>query len=403
MKNFSLMLALRYLWSANRDTSIATMMRICFIGIFLGTVALTLVFCVMHGFELATQEKLQSIHPSIMIYSDEPLHYNKIKTVLNKEFPQIMATAPTSQQFASIKIGKNQNLNNVIALKGIDPQKEGTVTVIEQKIIEPENSSFESLLKNNQILVGKKLAEQFDLEIGDPLTVIYVEENKNKLAEETFEVSGIFHVGIEDFDAKLGLISLETFKELFPTKGITEIGLKLKKNVNEQAILNEMKDRFALDIVSWHELYPAIVSALKLEKYAMFFVIALIILVASMNIISLLFMQITQKRSNIAILRANGLPFKKIRSIFLWIGLCIGLGSSLTGLTVAYLIGLLLKTYPFVKLPDVYYTTHLPIVMEPFTFVMIFIVVMLLVFFATLISLQNLKKINIAEILRFEG
>ncbi len=402
MKNFSLMLALRYLWSANRDTSIAAMIHICFIGIFLGTVALTLVFCVMHGFELATQEKLQSIHPSIMIRSEEPLHYQKIEAVLKKEFPEIDAAAPTAQQYASIKVGRKQNLNNVIALKGIDPQKEGNVTVIEQKIIEPQTGSFESLLQDNQILIGKKLAEQFDLEIGDPLTLIYVEENKNKLAEETFEVSGTFQVGIEDFDSSLGLVSLKTFKNLFPTKGITEIGLKLKKNVNEASILEQMKDRFALDIVSWHDLYPAIVSALKLEKYAMFFVIALIILVASMNIISLLFMQITQKRSNIAILRANGLPFKKVRSIFLWIGLCIGIGSTSAGLIVAYLIGLILKTYPFIKLPDVYYTTHLPIVMEPFTFIMIFIVVMALVFFATLIPLQTLKKINIANVLRFE-
>jgi len=55
------MLALRYVWSANRDQSIATMMRICFLGIFLGTVALTLVFCIMQGFEVATREKLQGI------------------------------------------------------------------------------------------------------------------------------------------------------------------------------------------------------------------------------------------------------------------------------------------------------------------------------------------------------
>src|SRR3989339_363092 len=395
MRNFSLMLALRYVWSANRDQSIATMMRICFLGIFLGTVALTLVFCIMQGFEVATREKLQGIHPMIMIRSENALNYKKINNVLTKEFPEISTSAPTAQQYVSIKINNQQNLNNVILLKGIDPQKEPCVTAVEQKIIEPEHGSFSNVLAENQILIGKKLANQLDLDIGDPLTILYLIEDKNKLAEETLTVNGLFNTGIEEFDLSLGIISLKTFNELFPQKGITEIGIKLKNPKKESDVIEKLKDRLDLDVVSWHELYPAIVSALKLEKYAMFVVIALITLVASMNIISLLFMQITQKRSNIAILQANGLPFKAVRSIFLWIGLCIGLCGSFIGLLTALIIGIILKTYPFIQLPDVYYTSHLPIILDPSTFIMVFAVVMVLVFFATIIPLRTLKKINI--------
>ena len=403
MKNFSFMLALRYLWSANRDPSIATMMRICFLGIFLGTLAITLVFCIMHGFENATKEKLQSIHPMIMIRSEDPMDYEKIDTVLKKEFPEIIASAPSYQQYVSIKIGNQQNLNNVILLKGIDPTKEGAISALEQKIIDPENESFNTTLKENQIIIGKKLAEQLNVDVGDPLEILYLSKNKNKLSEETFTIGGIFYAGIEDADLSLGIVSLKTFEELFPQQGISEIGLKLKNASYEHKIVEQLRDRLDLDVVSWHELYPAIVSALKLEKYAMFFVLVLITLVASMNIISLLFMQITQKRNNIAMLQANGLPFNDIRSIFLLIGLYIGISSSTLGLVVAFVIGIILKTFPFIELPDVYYTAHLPIVLEPSTFIMVFISVMILVFIATLIPLRNLKKINIADVLRFEG
>jgi len=404
MKKFPMMLAWRYLWSANREPSIATMMRICFLGIFLGTVSLTLVVCIMQGFEISTKQKLQNIHPMVMIRSDAPLNYKKIATVLKKEFPEITGSAPSAQQYVIIKDQDQHSLNNVIMLKGIDPQQETGVTAIEQKIVYPRTSSLNKLLNHNHILIGKKLADQLELERGDVITLLYVpEKHKNKLKEVNFIINGLFNTGIEEFDTTLGLIALDSFNELFPEKGISEIGLKINPQSKEQKIIKQLRTRFDLEVVSWHELYPALVSALKLEKYTMFFIIALITLVASMNIISLLFMQITQKRGNIAILKACGLPFNKLRSIFLWIGLFIGFGGTLTGLATAYFIGLLLKTFPFIQLPDVYYTSHLPIVLDPFVFFIVFITVITLVFLSTAIPLRTIKKINIADVLRFEG
>ena len=100
---FYLTLAWRYLWSKNRDTSITTMVRICFLGIFLGTLALTLVLCVMQGFERTTQEKLQSISPAIMIRSaDEAIDSKVIQHILTTEYPEIQASAPNIQQFVMI-------------------------------------------------------------------------------------------------------------------------------------------------------------------------------------------------------------------------------------------------------------------------------------------------------------
>jgi len=367
----------------------------------MGTASLTLVLCVMQGFEIATKEKLQSIHPMIMIRSDEQLNYAKIKNVVEKEFPEIIASAPNNQQYVIIKDSVQRTLNNVIMLKGIDPAEEQKVTSIDLKI--SPTKSLTSLLGNNEIIIGKKLADQLELKIGNKITILYIPDGNKKLRETNLRISGLLNTGIEEFDTSLGLISLNSFDKIFPEKGVAEIGLKIKARADEKKVINKLRDRLDLDVVSWHELYPALLSALKLEKYTMFFIIALITLVASMNIISLLFMQITQKRGNIAILKASGLPFNKLRSIFLWIGLFIGCGGAISGLMSAYLVGLLLKTFPFIQLPDIYYTSHLPIVLEPMVFLTVFLVVIALVFLATIIPLRTIKKINIANVLRFEG
>jgi len=415
MKTFPFMLAWRYLWSANREPSISTMIRICFLGILLGTLSLALTLSIMQGFEQTTKEKLQNINPSILIRSTgKPLNVEKIENVLTKEFPEIIASAPTTQQYVIIKDKDNSLFNSALLLKGIDPEKEIRVTAIDKKIVEPnqaspdqalpDNEPLTQMLYDNRIIIGSKLAEQLNLDIGDSLTLVYMPTNKASRAKEVdVIINGLFKTGIEDFDLSLALANLDFVQELFPEQGITEIGLKIQPHADETLIVEKLRDLLPLDIVSWQDLYPAIVSALKLEKYLMFFIIALITLVASMNIISLLFMQITQKRGDIAIIRSFGLPFSQTRTVFLVIGLAIGFTGSLGGLLIAFVVGFILKTYPFITLPDVYYTTYLPISLNPLIFLIVFVVVMIITLIATLIPLKMIKNINIANVLRFEG
>ena len=134
----------------------------------------------------------------------------------------------------------------------------------------------------------------------------------------------------------------------------------------------------------------------------MFFILALISLVASMNMISLLFMQIQQKRRDIAIFKAMGMSDNCIRSIFLHLGIGITLSASAIGLGIAALAGYLLEKYPFIELPDVYYVSYLPARMEPEIFFVVFIATMLLGFLATWIPSRRSKQIEIAQVLRQE-
>ena len=404
---FYLTLAWRYLWSKNRDTSITTMVRICFLGIFLGTLALTLVLCVMQGFERTTQEKLQSISPTIMIRSaDEAIDSKVIQHILTNEYPEIQAHAPNIQQFVMIQDPKAKALSTVATIKAIDPIQESHISALETMIINPKNKKLHELVYDNRVLIGAKLAEQLALTPGSTMTIWYAPDNQdsNHLQKISVVINGIFRTGLEEYDLNLIFTHIDFAQELFPQQPIDEIGIKLKPNANIAHVTNRLKEQFdTQEVVSWQDLYPALVSALKLEKYVMFFIIMLITLVASMNIISLIFMQITQKRRDIAILRIYGMTNAQIRATFFCIGLCIGISGALCGLVTALIIGLILHHYPFISLPDIYYTTYLPISLDPVLFFIVFVTVLIITGIATLIPLKDIARINIADVLRFEG
>ncbi len=396
----SFLLAWRFLWSANREPAVASMVRICFFGILLGSCALALVGAIMQGFETATRMQLQSVHPEMMIRAGvHEMNYEKVRAALVREFPQIIAYAPVLQHFVMVK--DDGASDTVVQLMGIDPQAESRVTQLERMIVGAP-ASFAQILTGNGVIVGKKLATNSGLAYGDTFRLLYI-GTQDRVHEVAVTVRGFIRTGIDEYDTGLVLASYDFVHELFPEQSVSQVGLKLAPGASENDILRALRARMPFDIVTWYDLYPALLAALTLEKYAMFFIIMLISLVASMNIISLIFMLITQKRAIIALLRACGCSLTIIKMTFMLIGLFIGVCATVFGLACAWLIGLFLQHTSLISLPDVYYTSHLPIVLHPLLFVLVLIVVIVMALGATVIPIRRISAIVIADVLRFEG
>ena len=134
----------------------------------------------------------------------------------------------------------------------------------------------------------------------------------------------------------------------------------------------------------------------------MFFILALVTLIASMNIISLIYMLIMEKQSDIAILKSMGFNNKELKIIFLIIGTTISITSGTFGLLAAYICGLILDRYPFIELPDAYYVSQLPIKMDLSIFIQVFITVILIGIIATLIPTRKIFSINVSKTLKTE-
>ncbi|HLW73040.1 MAG TPA: FtsX-like permease family protein [Candidatus Babeliales bacterium] len=404
-------LAQRILFTHIYQKSISTMTIICFIGIFIGSFSLALVTAIMNGFEVVIHEKMQGIHSNLIIQSyKNDININVLTKVLHKEFPEITAFSPMATHHILLRTkSESDDIPTVAMIKGIDPKTEINTSSLSQKIINPSSSiQFDQLFNNNQIIIGKQLARNNTIAIGDQIELLFMRDGhvhgkKIIVDSQPAVVSGIFDTGIDEFDNGVVYCSLSFLEKLFPNIAIEQINVTLSPNANEQAIIKKLRKRLMLDVYSWKDLYPSLVATLKLEKYVSFFILALILLVASMNIISLLFMQITQKRPDIAVLKAMGMSHNAISTIFFIIGMTISCVASFFGLITAIIASLLLQRYPFITLPDSYYVTQLPVAMNGEIVCAVFCVVIIFSLFATWLPIQRIRAINISHVLRFEG
>lgn len=404
--------AWRYLWNKEKDSNISVMIKVCFFGILIGTFSLMLTLIITNGFEKAIHEKMRGINAQIIISSPgKKLDGDGIAAAIRQELgAEAIGISGSSIKQAILDDKKTQT---VLFFKGIDPETENSVTSLATKITRPFPSDLQekvdilpSLLPENHMIVGYKTAFQHQLTLGQKVKILIPEPTGKKrltLKSHFVTVAGIFKIGLEEYDQNLAFISLETFNTLFDDQGVDQVIVKLASDDEsyEKSMITKLERRLPhLTIQTWKDLYPALVASLKLEKYVMFFVLALITLVASMNMISLLFMQIQHKRRDIAILKAMGLANSFIRSIFLQMGLTITISASLCGLGLAALAGYALERYPFIQLPDVYYISYLPAHMDLEIFVTVFIATLLIGFLATWFPTQRSTRINIAQVLR---
>lgn len=433
MINLSSFIAWKYLTYSHKESNITFMTRICFLGITIGTFALMLTLIITNGFEKAIGEKMQGITSEVLVYSpNNKLDVHSIKQYLSKHFgTKINAMAASSLKQIIIDY---QDRQTVLILKGIEPVEEAQVSSLNSKITLPStNNSLAQLLNGPQLIIGHKCAATHNLHVGDQLSLLVPENGSKKkilLSDKKATIAGIFKVGLEEYDNNLAICSLSFFSELFEgEEGVDSIALALAKptstltdSLKPQAIVHKFyqslpfvsydyEKEIALDIQAsmpqltvstWKDLYPGLASSLKLEKYAMFFVLALITLVAAMNMISLLFMQIQQKRRDIAIAQSMGMHGRTLSAIFLQIGMLITLFAAVTGLGLAAAAGYCLERYPFIELPDVYYISYLPARMELDLFIVVFICTMLLGFIATWIPARRAQRISITHVLRHD-
>lgn len=402
-----LFLAFRFLRASGQEKSISVMIKICFFSILIGTCALTLVAAIMKGFESATHKKLQGVHADVTINAyDKAINYEKLKKVITTEYANsIKGTSPTSISQVIIHNAHGGEYT-ICLLKAVDPAEEPAVSQLDTMITNFQNSSQQSLwplLDKNSIALGQALADALHVTVGDTVTLLYPEDgqigHKVSLEEKKVTVAAFFKTGIHDFDEHVIIASFDMARQLYPMP-ISQVSVTLIDPRQEQKVIESLKKRLSLDVISWKELYPSLVSALVLEKYAMLFMLALVALVASLTIISLLFMYVTHKRTQIAVLKTMGMSDWSLMSIFVLISAYITLFASLCGIGLAALITALLNKFPFIPLPDAYYVTHLPATLTIPIIAAIMILAICASFLAGFIPAYRIKSLRITEILK---
>jgi lipoprotein-releasing system permease protein len=229
-----------------------------------------------------------------------------------------------------------------------------------------------------------------------------------------FRVVGIFRSGHFEFDNTLAFISIESAQKFFNLDSrVTGIEVKTDNIYKVKEIAKEIRKKLGFPFWTrdWMEMNRNLFSALRLEKIAMFIILALIVLVAAFNIISTLIMVVMEKNHDIAILKAMGAPSKGILKIFIIEGLVIGvLGTALgaiSGLALAFnletVTGFVENLFGFKILSgDVYYIDKLPSQVNPLDVTLIVVTAVLISLLATLYPAWRASRLDPAETLRYE-
>lgn len=409
-KSLARLLAWRYLTRSSDKDSISTMVLLCLLGIGVGSFALTLVSAVARGAEYTLHQKMQGLHADIIIRGyGEQLNVSAIQTILTRSFPEVDASTPSTIEHVMVK-GADDSTPSVCIIKAVDPVQEMLVTRFNHMIATPaqDNNNLSLLLAENQILIGNVLASELGIAPGDEIELWYADNEHTEkrtfsLQSTVARVSGLFSTGIDECDSSLIVSSFDFLSTMFPESGPTQLNLRCRNKSKEQILLQKLTEEFKLETLSWHHLYPALMSALTLEKYALICIIMLVLLVASINTIALLLMHITRKQSDIALLKAMGASNRTIEHIFMCMGMTITITAAAPGILLAALISYLLNQYRLIPLPDAYYIAYLPAHLDASMISIILLIICVISSSTILLATRKVRTINISHVLRFEG
>lgn len=405
---YQLFIALRYLKSRKRHKGLSVNTAISIGGVAVGVMALLVVLSVMSGFHLDLQKKILGANAHIIVrdYKGPITHYEEVARTVSAE-ENVASFAPFV--LGQVMVSFEKKAHGVF-LRGIDPEQEGKTTEILQHIKEGTVNHLNGDSELPGIILGKELAYNLGVFIGDKINIISPIGEIGPMGMlpkvKPFRVVALFEIGMFEYDSNLVLTHIKPAQEFFNMNDtISGIELRLDDIYKAPAIKESLQGKlgFPYHVMDWMQMNKNLFSALKLEKFAMFIILVLIILVASFNIISNLIMNVIEKSREIAILKAIGATNSGIMTVFMFQGLFIGLIGTTLGVIGGYILGYLLNNYEIIKLPaDVYYLSRLPVKMKVFDFVIVSLSGIIISFLATIYPAWQAAKLNPVEPLRYE-
>jgi len=405
---YPLFIALRYLMSKKKHRSVSFNTLISIAGVALGVMALLVVLSVMSGFHEDLQNKILGVnaHVVVLSYSGQIDDYAaKVNQI--SELQGVKAASPFLM--GQVMLSYRDRAHGIF-IRGVDPEHEIQTIEIHDHMREGNFDAIGNPQDPPGILLGRELAANLGVFLDDIVNVISPVGEMGPLGliprVKRFRVVGIFEIGMYEYDANLAIGSLRSVQDFMRfDDGVNGIEVRL----DDIYAAAEMKKKIAGILGpryysrDWIEMNKNLFSALKLEKFTMFVILTLIILVAAFNIVSTLIMNVLEKEREIAILKTMGSTNRAIMSIFMIQGLLIGLTGTAIGLLCGYLIGYMLNTYEIIKLPaDVYYLSHLPVKMKSSDFLAVCSSAILISFIATIYPAWQASRLNPVDAIRYE-
>jgi len=409
-----LFVGLRYTHSRRRTHFISFISMTSMLGIALGVTALITVLSVMNGFEKELRDRILGMasHATVTTYAGSLEDWQSLVQILDDQ-PSILAMAPYVQ--GESMLSKGTRVSGAL-IRGVLPEMEGGVSDVVSHI---NGGDLEKLVEGEYgIILGSELAVALGAGLGDLVTVVSPQVTIGPTGIlprlRRFTVVGIFEVGMYEYDRGVALVHIKDAARLFKLDdNVTGLRLKLEDIYDAPGLARRLSAQLQGDyrIEDWTRQHANFFRAVKTEKRVMFIILTLIVAVAAFNIVSTLIMVVTDKRSDIAILRTLGTSPGSIMAIFIIQGVVIGILG--TALGVAGGVGLALNVETIVPAienlfnveflaADVYYISTVPSELHWKDVWVMASMAMGLCLLATLYPAWRAARTHPAEALRYE-
>lgn len=413
-KPLTLYIGLRYTRAKRRTQFISFITLTSVLGIALGVTALITVLSVMNGFEAELRQRIlgMTAHSTVTGRGGQLDDWQVLEKEL-QNFPHVQGTAPFVNGQVMVNAGRRVSGT---ALRGILPEQESAVSEVGEKM---QIGALTDLQAGKyQIVLGSELATYLGVIVGDKVTVISPQINSTPAGIiprlRRFTVSGIFEVGMYEYDRNMAIIHIVDAAKLLRMEGrVSGLRLKLDDLFNAPQISRELAEKLRGQyyVSDWTKAHSNFFRAIQTEKRVMFIILLLIVAVAAFNIVSTLVMVVTDKRGDIAILKTQGLTPLSVMGIFITLGSIIGLIGTALGTVGGVLLALNVETIvPAIEkffgvnfmAADVYYISSLPSKLVWMDVYVIAIVAFSLSLLATIYPAWQASRVNPAEVLRYE-
>lgn len=448
--------------SAQTPTAMMTALSVGGVGV--GVMALIIVLSVMSGFEADLQKKIlgTNSHGVVMKYSPEMPEYEDVMKKLH-EVRGIKGATPFILN--EVMISSEGNISGSM-IKGIDPKTVGEVTDLPEYLLpggklewlndpkaisrkrlgdldaaafdgkpatpddfkkpeDPEQgpsdierdpllelpskeSEAEVVLPG--ILLGRELAASLKVVVGDRVNVVSpiggeLGPQGPMPKSRPFRVAGIFYSGMYEYDSKFVYIHLTEAQTFFNVKGATGIEVKVTDVDNARGTMKAAYDTlqgYPYRTKDWGEMNRNLFAALRLEKLVMGIILSIIVIVAAGLIVATVIMLVLEKRKEIAVLKALGVPDGGIVKIFLSEGLQIGVAGGVLGLISGLAWCLFIEKVGIRLDPQVYYIPALPVRIEPFQTALSVVIAVLVTFLASVYPALKASQVEPVDGLKAE-
>jgi len=382
-----LKISIRFLLSGKGSTQLVSF--IALLGVSLGVSALLLTMGVFAGFQHELKEKILSASPHIIVSLLDA----------NKDYKDKI------ENIEGIK-----NVYSVALYQGL-VSREGRISSVSVKALTPEDAHRVYGVKLKEgVAVGAGLADILGLKKGEEFLLLSPIGQRTPFGflprARSYVVEGIFQKGVFDQDYATVVMDIKGARDFFgDAYQLSGYEIYLRDPYKAQEIRNKIERLLGPGAIvrSWIDLNKPLFNALQVEKVGIFFVLMLMIVIASFNITSLLFMKARDKIKDIAVLRTFGLKSRQVIFIFLLQGLMLGFLGTLIGLILSLVGAYFINEYKLIRVPaDVYLMDHVPVYFETRDVISTLLGALLLSLLSSLLPAYRASKEGIVRVLRNE-